>query len=191
MRESPPALQAFNDYEAMGAERSLEKLAVAYQNSTEPTPTRHLRTLKQWSTNFMWQARLAGLLAKEREEREARIREERRKVFDEGLALDFQRVRLLQSLATKQARLASKLLDRLEVDEHDNPYLTRRYDSVMTSLANSLKDLAAETGGRVKHIELDDRRLVDGLAEYARQLGLGEQEVQTVTAMFVAEKRGR
>lgn len=67
MRESVKAKQAFNDYAAMGAERSLEKLAQAYQSRTGNVPTRQLSRLKVWSTTFGWQARLAEIAEAERQ----------------------------------------------------------------------------------------------------------------------------
>lgn len=60
MRESAKAAQAFRDYVALGADRSLEALATKYRTSTEPAPTRHLRTLKGWSSEFGWQQRIAN-----------------------------------------------------------------------------------------------------------------------------------
>ena len=57
-RESPAAYRAFLDYVMMGTERSLTKLESLYRSSSEPTPTKHLRTLKQWSADHHWQERL-------------------------------------------------------------------------------------------------------------------------------------
>ena len=48
-KESAKALAAFADYYALGSGRSLEKLVVLYCSRSEPSPTRHLSTLKAWS----------------------------------------------------------------------------------------------------------------------------------------------
>lgn len=66
MRETPKARQAFNDYLAAGADRSLEKLASKYQSRTENVATRQLSRLKQWSVAHQWQARLAKIAEAER-----------------------------------------------------------------------------------------------------------------------------
>jgi hypothetical protein len=59
VRESPQALRAFSDYLAQSPPRSLERLAALYQTCTDPAPpTRHLRTLKEWSTQHCWQERV-------------------------------------------------------------------------------------------------------------------------------------
>lgn len=52
------AAEAFAAYVELGPKRSLESLASMYRNSAEPAPTKHLRTLKDWSAKFQWQARI-------------------------------------------------------------------------------------------------------------------------------------
>lgn len=66
MRETPDARQAFNDYLAMGPDRSLEKLVAVYQSDTENAPTTRLRTLKAWSAAHQWQTHLADIADAER-----------------------------------------------------------------------------------------------------------------------------
>lgn len=56
--ETAKAAQAFADYVQLGPKRSLETLAAAYRISTEPAPTLHLRTLKEWSAKYRWQERI-------------------------------------------------------------------------------------------------------------------------------------
>lgn len=74
MRESPNALQAYEDYLGLGADRSLSKLVAAYHQETEP-PTQSLGVLKKWSTNFDWPQRIDLQLERERKEAEARFLE--------------------------------------------------------------------------------------------------------------------
>jgi hypothetical protein len=66
MRETPKAAQAWNDYLAMGAERSLDKLFAHYQTATKAAPVKRLRTLKDWSSRHDWQARLVAIAEQER-----------------------------------------------------------------------------------------------------------------------------
>lgn len=58
MTESPKALQAFEDYWALGDDRSLTKLAAAYAGRTEGVPTRQVSRLKEWSQQHDWQQRV-------------------------------------------------------------------------------------------------------------------------------------
>ena len=67
MRETTRARQAWNDYEALGADRSLEKLVGEYRNRTDKAPSRQLSRLKAWSVAFGWQARLVAIAEVERQ----------------------------------------------------------------------------------------------------------------------------
>ncbi len=66
MRETARAQTAFNDYLALGADRSLENLLKVYREQSNP-PTRHIATLKEWSTVHGWQVRLAAIAEQERQ----------------------------------------------------------------------------------------------------------------------------
>lgn len=58
--ETPKAFAALHDYVQMGAGRSLRLLAQQYKDQTDPRPpTRQLSQLKEWSTSFHWQQRVA------------------------------------------------------------------------------------------------------------------------------------
>ena len=77
-RETPNALQAFEDYWAMGDGRSLPKLAQQYAARSvagESVPTTRENTLKMWSAGHNWQARVAQRITEEAE----RVREEEHK----------------------------------------------------------------------------------------------------------------
>ena len=72
MKESARAAQAWADYLAMGPGRSLDELCRRYSNATIPTPTKRVKTLKDWSVAFGWQDRLRAI-----SEQEARLVSER------------------------------------------------------------------------------------------------------------------
>lgn len=77
-RETPDALQAFEDYWAMGDGRSLPKLFATYEqrmNRGEAVPAERIRTIFRWSSEHGWQERLKQRITEE----EARTREEERK----------------------------------------------------------------------------------------------------------------
>ncbi len=63
LKETPRAAQAFQDYVAIGPARSLSRLIELYhdthQSATKPPPTKRLDTLKEWSTKYGWQDRIA------------------------------------------------------------------------------------------------------------------------------------
>ena len=70
--ETPKAYSAFVDYCQMGQGRSLSKL---HRNYTEripgdDPPTRHIYTLKRWSTDNYWQERAAEYERRAAEQRE-------------------------------------------------------------------------------------------------------------------------
>lgn len=74
--EPAKARQAWADYLALGADRSLEALLRRYQ-AASAAPTVRIATLKGWSKRFGWQARLSDIAnqqARETEEREAAAR---------------------------------------------------------------------------------------------------------------------
>lgn len=91
-------------YFSMGDGRSLPKLADRYRSSTESVPTKHVQTLKRWSMDGDWQARVAAADDADRADEEqtrAAIRAQRRAELEdrdwiEGSAL---RDRALELLA--------------------------------------------------------------------------------------------
>lgn len=76
--ETADAVQAFEDYWALGDERTLDKLVAYYRRQRDagkPVPTTRDRTIDDWSRLFDWQGRLKARIAQESE----RTREEMRK----------------------------------------------------------------------------------------------------------------
>jgi len=76
--ETPAALQAFEDYWAMGEARSQRDLAAAYQrqsDSGQPVPTTNARTIAEWSSAHNWQERCKQRIAEEAAEFRAAIRQ--------------------------------------------------------------------------------------------------------------------
>lgn len=57
-KPSTDAEAAFNDYVGLGDGRSLRKLHARYQDDPNPTPTKRLKTLKEWSARYGWQDRI-------------------------------------------------------------------------------------------------------------------------------------
>lgn len=116
--ETPRARLAWLDYLQMGDGRSLEKLAALYAERGRTAgkarvPTIRIATLQDWSATFGWQARLQQIADQHAAELAAEIRRQRREVFESGLGLDFERVRVLK-------RLAQRLVDDLLGDEDDD-----------------------------------------------------------------------
>lgn len=77
--ESIKANSALNDYFLLGDGRSLVNLHQKYTKAApEQAPTRHLRTLKEWSAKYAWQARIARQeeLVKHQEREEWATRQE-------------------------------------------------------------------------------------------------------------------
>lgn len=94
--ESSRAVQACNDYLRMGPGRSLRKLAQKYSRTKRnQAPTESEGTLFEWSTTFAWQERAAAYDT----ELDLQRTERKRKEFETGLALDFERIHKLKRLA--------------------------------------------------------------------------------------------
>ncbi len=100
--ETPAALQAFEDYWAMGDGRTLPALAQLYSDrsrSGEAVPTHHLSQLKAWSSAHGWQERCKQRIAEEAAEFRAAIRQR-------TLA---HRKRLLAAIEADSARYVKRL----------------------------------------------------------------------------------
>lgn len=57
-KPNPQAEAAFNDYVDLGDGRSLRKLHARYRSDINPTPTKRLKTLLEWSARYRWQERI-------------------------------------------------------------------------------------------------------------------------------------
>lgn len=86
--EPDKANLALHDYEALGPDRTLEALTKLYRSSATPIPTRHIATLKNWSTRYAWQDRVAQQqelrLAAERRQRDAVWAQRREQIRDDS-----------------------------------------------------------------------------------------------------------
>lgn len=141
MKETNKARQAFEDYFALGPNRSLSKLHRIYTEDTlENSPTVHLRTLKMWSTKHGWQDRIAH---REAEIAAARMQDIIENAPKTGYAIWQKRVQDL-------GQLAERLNDLVSIPGLFSPALVREYRGL-------LGDIAAEMGERTKQIELGGR----------------------------------
>lgn len=164
--ESSRAIQACNDFLRLGPGRSLPRLAEQYTKSNqEQPPTKSLGTLKKWSMQYAWAERAAGYDATVIE---AQKNARRRSIMEEGLALDYERVDKLKRLASflegqiyeqgeggvyhnvwvpdvKQIG-AGEFVERVDI-ERFNPAIIEQY-------RETLNDIAEETGGRRKSLEV-------------------------------------
>lgn len=167
MRESARAQQAWADYLAMGDGRSLEALVNRYQTVKADggsAPTTRLPTLADWSRHHDWQGRLKRLAQEQSDRIAAEMEVRRREIMGAGLALDFERVAVL-------GRLATRLLDELERaddnrlwvddvkqigggDRAERVPIERFNQGEVAELRGLLDDLAKETGGRLKKVDV-------------------------------------
>lgn len=94
-RETSRSRQAFEDYYALGPDRSLEKLRHTYEeDAPKNAPTRSLDTLKKWCTTFNWPERV-------RRRDQVAIQKTEKKVTD-----------AVADMRARQARLGQKLQDK-------------------------------------------------------------------------------
>ena len=158
MRETNKAKQAFEDYFNMGAGRSLSRLHKKYTEGTlDNAITRHLRTLKKWSTKHGWQVRVGE---REQELAEAKFEAIKSKAEEAGYAFWPKRVEDLVALA-------ELLLE--EINEEEKRWLpdvksigsgysakvfhiTRFNSALIEQFRRTLDDIAAEMGERTKGV---------------------------------------
>lgn len=164
-KESKKAAAACADYLRMGIGRSLAKLHQSYTGTTptEP-PTRTLRVLKQWSSDFGWQDRAEAF----DKEIDAAKEQRRKEVMESGLALDYERVIELKRMA---ALLSGQIYEQGETGDYHNVWLpdvkqigsgefAERVDierfngEIFSQLRGALDDIAKETGGRKQKTEI-------------------------------------
>lgn len=155
--ERQRAIIACNDYLRLGPGRSMAKLLARYQDAPETPPTRRLKTLKQWSSQYQWQKRAAAYDA----ETERQKSEYARQMMQSGLALDYERVSRLKAMAEL---LEDQILTR-DDGRYPNVWLSDvkqigsgefaervnivRFNSpLFEQWRGLLDDLAKETGGR-------------------------------------------
>jgi len=194
--ESGRAVLACNDYLRMGPGRSLPKLLQKYtKTSRNQPPTDSLATLKEWSTTFDWRDRATEYDAT----REAEKNERRRKEFDAGLALDFERVRKLKRLALFLEKQIYEQEDpaalitaatsedgEMEISVSASPYpnvwvrdvkavnnqrvyIFRFNQAILSEYRAALDDLAKEVGDRKQRVDMEHRGSLAFTADDAAQ----------------------
>lgn len=160
--ESNNAVIACNDWLRMGPGRTLVSLLSRYTRSNENSPpTRSEGTLKQWSSRFNWPDRAVIFDARW----EAFKNEQRARVFNTELALDFERVVTLNELSSF---LLGQLYEKGEDGSYHNLWLPdvkiigygdsaeavdiERFNApLVAQIRGLLDDIAKETAGRRIH----------------------------------------
>lgn len=191
--ESDKAVIACNDYLRLGAGRSLSKLLAKYQKK-KPTKTYQnlpatdsLATLKEWSISFEWQQRSSIYDS----ELEKLRNEKKREEFDSGLALDYERISKLKSLASRLERDFPKRMWLDDVKSIGSGEFAERVDLIRFNSAlveqyrGVLDDLAKETGGRktkTENINIDLSKLTD---DQLARVSAGEDVMQVVLSGYI------
>lgn len=166
MKETNRSKQAFEDYFALGPGRSLSALVESYRKRTKPAPpTRQLTTLKVWSTQFGWQARIAEREAEIAKQAKQALASEKAKVLQSGYALFFKRIETLNRLAEllwEEVNTTDKrwLPDVKQIgagESAERVDIVRFNAPLIEQLRGALNDLAAEMGERVKGIEVSGK----------------------------------
>lgn len=190
-RESNAAAIACNDFLRMGPGRSLPALQATYAKSNQKSPpAASLGTLKQWSARYDWQLRAAAYDALIEEEKNRAAAEMRRAVMEQGFALDLERVRSLDKLASLLEGEVYEEVKRWlpDVKQIGGGEYAERVDIVRFNAAlieqfrGTLDDLAKETGGRKQQLEhlmklVDFSRLTD---EQLDRLDAGEDPLRVL-----------
>lgn len=156
---------ACNDYIRMGSGRSLTKQHKMYtENHQNEPPTKDLRTLKGWSTKFGWVHR-ASLFDADQDGIKTAFHKAK---MMEGLGLESERVEVLKKLFTT-------LNDQIEQGIRDIGQGDKKMDALwlitdkgalkyngqlVTNMLSVLDDIAKETGGRAKKIDLEVEEII-------------------------------
>jgi hypothetical protein len=165
VRERPIHTQAYADYVALGPGRTLKKLWEQYREyehpPVSPTPS-GLSVLKNWSRSFDWQGRIDREVARGLATVEKAATDERLAILATGYAQQHERIAALNRLA------GAMLADLFDDAGHPTLYatetlatkdgaaITRRIfkKPQVEQFRGLLDDLAKETGGRSKNVNL-------------------------------------
>lgn len=140
MRETNKSRKAFEDYFNLGPGRSIHKLHALYQSRPEARPTRHVSTLKSWSTAHGWQKRVQQ---RDLEIAEATLENMKDLATRTGYAVFQQRVYDLNALAQRLYTLLS--VGPLQA-------------GALQAYRGLLADIAAEMGERKQILRIEDWR---------------------------------
>ena len=160
MRETNRAKQAFEDYFNMGARRSLSNLHQIYLVCTpKEAITKHLRTLKVWSTTHGWQERIGQ---RELEIAKAQFDAIKKGAIEAGYAHYPKRVQDLVSLAellleeinTENKRWVPDVKSIGSGYSAKVFHITRFNSALIEQFRRTLDDIASEMGERVKSVAL-------------------------------------
>src|SRR3989304_2554993 len=136
MQESPKAAKAFDDYYALGPSRSHRALHQIYREGTAKPPTRHIRTIAQWSVHHGWQQRVKD---KDAEVAKAHLDRLKETAMEAGYALYWKRIADLN-------QLAEQMFSLLTIPGALSAKALNQYRGL-------LDDIAAEMGHRTQHVE--------------------------------------
>lgn len=140
MGETNKSRSAFEDYYNMGPGRSIQKLHTIYQSQPENRPTRHISTLKGWSTKHGWQEQVRR---RDQEIADAAMEQIKERATQTGYAVFQKRIYDLNELA-------QKLFDLLAVGPLQS--------GAVKAYRGLLADIAAEMGERKQILRIEDWR---------------------------------
>ena len=189
--ETQKANRALKDYIAMGPGRSLTKLHKVYTEDTlekGESPTKCLRTLKNWSSRYDWQARLACWDELEREDEEETWRDRRRKIR-EG---EWGQARILLDRVEQMLKFPLAQVERVEETYIDgrpkavtivNPVRWSQRDVArFMQVASELGRLAAEMEQQRLDVRITEGELDDKIAEELARLERARKDATARTA---------
>lgn len=159
MRETAKALAAFNDYYAMGSNRSLKGLLAKYKRRRKNYPTKSLNTLWGWSTNHNWDKRCKAREVEMWETLTDALQDERKVILNSGLAVDTERVKALNDLAQELIAQAPENMYLREPriigkgEDAEVVWVLKFNEGQYRQIGNMVGDIAKETGGRREQVE--------------------------------------
>jgi hypothetical protein len=161
-REGRQANAAFSDYARMGARRSLRDLVARYETTPDTAPSTKWSTVTSWSVKFEWVARAKAFDIIQQAADQAAYDARRREIMESGLALTHERVAKLTKLfeklegyATSEERIWLPDVKSIGQGEDAERVDIYRFNSALIEqIRGTLDDLAKETGGRIKNVDV-------------------------------------
>lgn len=158
MRETPKAVGAYADYEAMGEDRSLSKLAQKYGKNTS-----YVRQLERWSSEHNWQGRLLQAEQKRQEERRVKRTADLERMDDEqaliGRTQTLRLVRHVETLIADERFGATATVAGIKIFSD--------MERVARGAATARLEQTGKDGGPIQveateHVTIDPRLLTSG-----------------------------
>ena len=170
----------FQMYLLLGPRRTLNRLATKL--GIPKARGSYYRQAERWR----WQER-----AELWDDENGRLEQERKEeIMRTGFSLDYERVAALKEIAIVEGRIAADLAATIQADPKTarNQKLTFSYEAWKKQFASTLDDIAKETGGRVRRINIH-AELESYAIGFAQEQGYDLEQARSIAKMIELEAK--